>query len=305
MTEIKKIRIGTRGSKLAMIQTELCLAALMEKWPDIRFEVVAVNTVGDIDRNIRLLDSGETGIFVKEIEERLLECDFDVAVHSLKDMPLKSIKGLRIGAVIERGDPRDVLVSRSGKLSELKTGSVIGTGSPRRKLLITNSRSDIIVIPIRGNLNTRIEKVFSGEVEAVVVSAAGVKRLGVENSITEFFSTSSFVPETGQGIIALQTREDDSEIERLVKSVNHEPTWHCSIAERQLLGLIGGGCHSPDTAFARIDGNHIELWGMKCEIETGEIKIATAKGNIESMDQIVKNVYESINSKKNRWDLPR
>ena len=247
------IRVGTRGSRLALIQTELTLAILREARPNVLFEVVTVTTQGDANQTAPLAGMG-LGVFVKEIE-RLLEIgEIDMAVHSLKDMPTVLPEGMALGAVLERADPRDALVSHLGKtLDEFPAGAKIGTSSPRRQAQIAERRPDLEIVPIRGNVDTRLRKAAGEECDGTVIAVAGLDRMGLADVITEYLSPEEFVPPPGQGAMAVEIRADDKRTAELVASADHAPTTAAVSAERSFLEALGGGCQVPVGAYAEYD----------------------------------------------------
>jgi hydroxymethylbilane synthase len=256
MTASRKIRIGTRRSRLAMIQAGIVLSALLPRWPDCEFETVGITTSGD-----RLSASGAPlpegkGIFVKEIEQALLDRRIDLAVHSMKDLPAETPDGLRIGALPRRARPNDALVSRDGEtLSALKRGAVIGTGSPRRSAQLLAARTDLIVADIRGNVETRVRKTDEGRYDAIVLAYAGLDRLGLSARISEIFSLDVMIPAVGQGALALEIRSNDAELSHILGALNDEDTAACVAAERSLLKSLGGGCANPIAAVAEIQAD--------------------------------------------------
>ena len=248
------VRVGTRGSRLALIQTELTLAVLHEAHPDVRFEVVTVTTQGDANQTAPLAGMG-LGVFVKEIERRLETGEIDMAVHSLKDMPTVLPPGKALGAVLERADPRDALVSHLGKtLDDFPAGAKIGTSSPRRQAQIAERRPDLEIVPIRGNVDTRLRKAAGEECDGTVIAVAGLDRMGMSEVITEYLSPEEFVPPPGQGAMAVEIRADDERTAELVASADHAPTTAAVTAERSFLEALGGGCQVPVGAYAEFDG---------------------------------------------------
>ncbi len=244
------VRVGTRGSRLALIQTELTLAALRPVHPDVAFEVVTVTTQGDANQTAPLAGMG-LGVFVKEIERRLETGEIDMAVHSLKDMPTVLPEGMAIGAVLERADPRDALVSHLGTtLEDYPAGGRIGTSSPRRSAQIAERRPDLEIVPIRGNVDTRLRKASGEECDGTVVAAAGLLRMGLDDVITEYLSPQQFVPPPGQGAMAVEIRADDARMQSIVAAANHETTAVAVAAERAFLEALGGGCQVPVGAYA-------------------------------------------------------
>src|ERR1700730_3996116 len=237
--------VGTRGSRLARAQTAWVIERLRDAVPDRRWLEVLISTAGDQSASLAL----GTGVFVKEIEQALLEGAIDVAVHSLKDLPTDPTPGLTIAAVPERADPRDSLVG--GRLDDLPDGARVGTGSPRRGAQLRRLRPGLDVVPIRGNVPTRVDKVRTGQVEAVMVAAAGLGRLGIPAD--DFFDPEVILPAPGQGALAIQSREDD-ELASLVAALDHTPTRSATPAERAVLASLGGGCMLPIATYARHEG---------------------------------------------------
>ena len=252
------IRIGTRGSALALAQTEWVKGRLEERYPGLRVEVIRIKTSGDRFLTSPVPAIGK-GIFVKEIEEALLEEKIDLAVHSMKDLPTAVTAGLAIAAVPEREDARDALVARSqGGLDDLPPGARIGTGSLRRRAQLLHCRRDLTVEPIRGNVDTRLKKMDQGEVDGLLMAAAGLKRLGLADRIGEYLALEICLPAPAQGALGLQTRENDDAI-GLVEFLRHEPTLLEVAAERALLDRLGGGCQLPIGARAWVENDGLRL----------------------------------------------
>ena len=256
-----KIIIGTRGSRLAMIQADIIAAELKRAHPAIGIEIRKIVTEGDRNRNISIEDAGDTGIFVRALEEALADGRIDIAVHSLKDMPTLLPVNMHLAAVTKRIDPRDALVA-DARLSELKQGSRIGTGSLRRTAQLKNLRGDLRVISIRGNVDSRLRKVSSGELQGVVVAAAAMLRLGWADKITEYLPLESFLPAVGQGTLAVEARKDDRVMEKYVSVLNHAPTWQAVTAERAFLHAVEGGCRAPVAALAGVNGRVLKIAAM-------------------------------------------
>jgi len=258
----KDIVIGSRGSKLALIQAESVLAKLQELNPELEFALDTIVTRGDRERKVSIDRMAGVGVFVKELEEALLDGRIDLAVHSLKDMPTEIPNRLALAAVGARLDPRDVLVSKTTKLAELAPGSRIGTGSLRRAVQVLNYRPDLEVCSVRGNVDTRLRKVSSGEIDSVIVAAAAMIRLGWEQRITEYLSPEHFLPAAGQGALGIEIRLGDEQAAELVSAINHHPTWCSVVAERAFLRALGGGCRAPIAALGTVNGDTLRLDGM-------------------------------------------
>jgi hydroxymethylbilane synthase len=256
-----KVIIGTRGSRLAMIQANIVALELQNAHPSIKIGIRKIVTEGDRNRNMSIDEAGDTGIFVKALEEALADERIDIAVHSLKDMPTLLPVNMCLVAVPKRIDPRDALVAIAG-LSGLKPGSLIGTGSLRRGAQLYNLRGDLQVINIRGNVDSRLRKVSSGELQGVIVAAAALIRLGWDDKITEYLPLESFLPAVGQGALAIEARKGDTVIEEYVTVLNHLPTRQAVNAERAFLHTVEGGCRAPVAALATVEGQLLKISAM-------------------------------------------
>ncbi|MDE2780044.1 MAG: hydroxymethylbilane synthase [Chloroflexota bacterium] len=253
------VRVGTRASALARLQTDIVLEQLRPLHPDLEFQVVTVTTHGDANATAPLAGMG-LGVFVKEIEQQLLSGQLDMAVHSLKDMPTLLPEGLTLASLLPREDPRDVLVNVYGcPLEQLPQGTRVGTSSPRRQSQLLKRRPDLEVVPIRGNVETRLRKAGGEECEGAVLAAAGLLRLGLGDRITEYLSPQSFVPPPGQGILAVETRAGDDRMVGILKTIDHASTRYAATAERAFLERLGGGCQVPVGAYAQSDGDLMNL----------------------------------------------
>jgi len=264
----RTIVVGTRGSKLALIQAESVVTKIREVSPRLEVTICKITTKGDRNHNIQLDHMEGIGVFVKELEEALSSGRIDVAVHSLKDMPTQIPQGLCLTTVTERLDPRDVLISGGQKLTELASGSRIGTGSLRRAVQLGACRPDLEVCSIRGNVDTRLRKVAEGEFAGVILAAAAMQRLGWENKISEYLPLEHFLPSVGQGALAIEVRSDDQEITELLAPLNHVPTWQSITAERAFLEALGGGCRAPIAALGTVEGSTLKLNGMVADVST-------------------------------------
>lgn len=262
------IRVGTRGSALALRQTETATGALTRAAAvagvELTVEVVTIRTTGDAVPDKPFEAIGPKGVFAVELQRALLDGRIDIAVHSLKDLPASEPDGLVLAATLERGDPRDVLVSRDGaSLADLGAGAVVGTSSSRRRALVRIHRPDLVTAPLRGNVDTRLQKVERGEVDAAVLAAAGLVRLGRSDAVTEWLDPERFVPPPGQGTIVIESRSD-----RLggdlswVRGAEHAPTRAATDAERAFMRAVEGGCEVPLGAWARHDGDDIVCIGF-------------------------------------------
>ena len=285
---ITKLIFGTRGSRLALVQTESVVRKLKEKYSDLETEVKKIVTAGDRDR-ITQLDRIGVDVFVKELEDALLNGKIDLAVHSLKDVPTEIPQGLSLIAVTARDDPRDILAAKA-KLADLPAGSRIGTGSLRRTIQLAGLRPDLETCSIRGNVDTRLRKVTSGEVDGVILAAAALSRLGWQDRITQYLPLESFLPAAGQGALVIEGRSDDKDVAAMVLSVNHLPTWQCVTAERTFLKELGGGCRAPIAALAVIEGNKLRLEGMVAGIHGNRMLRDSVTGDAVSAAALGRNL---------------
>jgi hydroxymethylbilane synthase len=256
----KTVRVGTRGSDLALTQTGHVVDDLREVNPGVEFEIVVIKTTGDKDQRQNIASLG-VGVFVRELEAALLDNRVDLAVHSLKDMPSSLPDGFALAAVPYREDPRDAFISRSGEtLEELPAGSRVATGSARRQALVKNIRPDLVVESLRGNVPTRLAKLDEeGGPDAVILATAGLNRLGLQHRISQHLSCSNFVSAVGQGALALETRADDAETIAIAAKLDHAGTRLEVSAERAFLDVIGGGCSASVSAHAKIRGERLEF----------------------------------------------
>ena len=257
---IKTVRVGTRGSRLAIAQTEIALAALRKVHPHVRFEVIAISTKGDVD-NRPLFTLDEKGIFEKEVNEAVKQGKVDFAVHSLKDVPSDLSDDLSVACIPKRASPNDVLVTDNGqKLKDLAPGSIVGTSSLRRAVQLTKTRVDLNVRPIRGNVETRVKKIISGEYDAAVLAEAGLSRLGMKDVIVQRFSIRDFVPAPGQGAIAIVCRSDDTALADMLQQIEDRHSRIAVLAERALIRKVEGGCRFPIGAVAITNEDKITLY---------------------------------------------
>jgi hydroxymethylbilane synthase len=281
--KVKSVRIGTRGSALALAQVGWVRQKLEEKYPGLKVETVAIKTSGDRFLNTPIKAIGGKGIFVKEIEDALLRNEIDLAVHSMKDLPTEIPLGLTIAAIPEREDPRDVLVSLTHScLNDLPSGSRIGTGSLRRRAQILHYRRDLSLLPIRGNIDTRLKKLDRGEVDGLVMAVAGLKRIGEEKRVSEYLAPEICLSAVAQGALALESREGDPVMDQ-VAFLHHLPAAMEVLAERAFLRRLGGGCQIPVGARAWIDGEKVRLMGIVADINghslfRGEISGSSSEG---------------------------
>ena len=259
------IRAGSRSSPLSLAQTEEVLAPLRAAYPDVDVEVVPLSTRGDRRKEAPLL-SMPRGMFVRDIELALLAGEIDLAVHSAKDLPAGLPDGLRIAAITKRKDPRDVLVNRWRlPLLQLPGGARLGTSSPRRAAQMRALRPDVQVVPIRGNVGTRLGKADGEEYDGVVLAAAGLLRLGLQDEICDYLPPESFTPEAGQGALIVETRASDFPVAGMLDVVDHGPSNAAVTAERAFLDAIGGGCRVPVAAYATVEGSVMRIAAMAAD----------------------------------------
>jgi len=257
------IKVGTRGSKLALAQTNSVIEALKKVAPEIEVEICVIRTSGDIMQDVSLAQIGGQGVFVKEIEEALLARSIDLAVHSMKDVPGETPEGLIFVAVMKREDVRDVLVSRGNvKMEFMPKGAKIGTGSLRRAAQIKAMLPDVSIMPLRGNIDTRLKKIETENLTGVILAAAGMKRMGYLEKITQYLPVELMLPAVGQGALGLEIRMQDTQLSELCAKMNDEQTAAEVAAERAYLRALGGGCRLPIAAYGLLEGKRLTLEGI-------------------------------------------
>ncbi len=259
---MKRLVIGSRASKLALVQAETVAGKLKTILPETRIEIREISTSGDRDKETPLDKMSTVGIFVKELEKALEMCEVDLAVHSLKDMPSEQPPGLMLSAVLKREDFRDALISRKGNLESLPQGSRVGTGSLRRQIQVKLKRPDLAILPLRGNLDTRLRKLEQGKYDAIIMAAAGLIRMNMAEIITQFLPDDHFIPAGCQGIIGIEIRHEDNKLHHVLQMLNDGPTWHEAKAERAFLHVLGAGCHAPVAIKAKCCSNNITISAM-------------------------------------------
>jgi hydroxymethylbilane synthase len=268
----KIVRIGTRGSLLALTQSGFIQKQIEALWPDVKVELTIIKTTGDKIQDVPLSKVGGKGLFVKEIEEALLAREVDLAVHSMKDVPALLPEGLVIGVVPKREDPRDVLVTDKARgLTDLPPSARVGSSSLRRAAQIRFHRPDIQVENLRGNLDTRLRKLKEGLYDAILLAAAGLHRMGWRDRITAYLEVEDFLPAIGQGALGLEFRRDDTDVRSLLMPLHHEDTSIAVQAERSLLERLEGGCQVPIGGHARVAGNSVELTGLVASVDGSKV----------------------------------
>jgi hydroxymethylbilane synthase len=285
------LKLGTRKSKLALWQANF----IKEKLEALgcKVELVPITTTGDKILDAPLAKIGGKGLFVKEIENALLEGEIDLAVHSLKDVPMIIPEGLTLSAITEREEPYDVLISRNGKkLEDLPSGAVVGTSSLRRQVQIKRRRGDLRVEILRGNVDTRLRKLKEGLYDAIVLAYAGVKRMGFSGEISQILE--DFIPAVGQGSLAIETRAEDERVINFVKVLNHEESWLRAVCERAFLRELQGGCQVPIGAYAWIEGDRIKIKGFISDLEGERFLEGYEEGSLQEAEEVGKRLAQRL-----------
>ncbi|MFZ8785033.1 hydroxymethylbilane synthase [Thermocrinis sp.] len=285
------LRLGTRKSKLALWQANF----VKEKLEALgcKVELVPITTTGDKILDAPLAKIGGKGLFVKEIENALLAGEIDLAVHSLKDVPITIPEGLTLSAITEREEPYDVLISRNGyKLEELPSGAVVGTSSLRRQVQIKRRRRDLRVEILRGNVDTRLRKLKEGLYDAIVLAYAGVKRMGLSGEVSQVLE--DFIPAVGQGSLAIETRAEDERVINFVKVLNHEESWLRAMCERAFLRELQGGCQVPIGAYAWIEGDRIKIKGFISDLEGERFLEGYEEGSLQEAEEVGKRLAQRL-----------
>jgi hydroxymethylbilane synthase len=271
MPKRRTLRIGTRGSQLALWQANWIKGRLEAKYPDLDISLVKIKTTGDKILDVPLAKVGGKGLFVKEIEEALLSERVDLAVHSMKDVPTELPEALHLPVICEREDPRDALLSRGQRFSDLPQGGKIGTSSLRRQAQLLHQRPDLTMVNLRGNLDTRINKLQSEGLDAVILAAAGIRRMGWESKITELLDTGISLPAIGQGAIGIECRVHDPQVNEWIAFLRHPDTFDTVAAERAFLTKLEGGCQVPIAGYAVIEAAEIHLRGLVGSVDGKEL----------------------------------
>lgn len=305
------VKVGTRGSKLALAQTELVIKALRERFPQVDFQMVTMSTRGDRDTSRALLEFGGKAVFVEEFEEAILKGDIDIAVHSAKDMPMEIMEGLTISGTLPRACPQDVLIYKSGRSFDRNDSFVVGTSSLRRQYQIRDMYQNAVCKNLRGNVGTRIQKLEDGEYDAIILAAAGLERLGIIDGSAEcvevhkdeltfrYLSTESMLPAACQGIIAIETRTSGEACD-MVREINDTEAYTQLICERAVLNRLNAGCHEPIGVYSEMKGKHVKLSLMKAGAAVSdkekdkEIQIhrKTVEGNTADWEQLVETLIK-------------
>lgn len=291
-----KLVVGTRGSNLALVQTNWVVDQLKKENPGVEFEVKIIKTKGDLIKDLPLDKIGDKGLFVKEIEKSLLDGEIDMAVHSMKDMPSYLPEGLKFAHSPKREDPRDALIFKEGykSLDDLPQGARIGTGSKRRKYQLLKHRPDLEIVPIRGNIETRIKKIETEKLDGVVLAASGLRRAGLDDKIDYYIPTDIMLPAPAQGILALEIREDDKETEKIIDSIKDDITKIQIDAERGFLIGVNGSCHIPMGAYCEIEEEKITLTGLYGDGEGKKIVVQSQVGTLADAPKIGYELAKSV-----------
>ena len=289
------LKIGTRGSKLALTQTNFVAEKLKKVMPEADIEICIIKTSGDIMQDVSLLTIGGQGVFVKELEEALLSKKIDLAVHSMKDVPGETPDSLIFAAILPREDVRDVLVARNNiKMEFMPRGAKIGTGSQRRGAQIKAMLPDINIVSLRGNIDTRLKKIETENLAGVIVAAAGMKRMGLADRITQFIPVEIMLPAVGQGALGLQIRRADVDLAKVCAGLNDAKTTAEVTAERSYLRALGGGCRLPIAALGKLDGQMLTLEGMLAAPNGSTMIREKISGTIKDAEQMGKKLAEII-----------
>lgn len=302
----KRLKIGTRGSPLALKQADMAAQALRDAHPGLNIDIVTIRTSGDwkpADGENRLCEmDGGKGLFVKEIEAALITGEIDCAVHSMKDVPSFLPDGLCVDHVLPRADVRDALVSsQADSIEALPQGAIVGTSSVRRQAFLLHRRPDLKIVPLRGNVQTRLDKLQSRQADAIVLAMAGLNRLGIESSDIHPLSTDVMLPACGQGVVAIETRAHDAHTRGLLDAIHHAETALCAAAERAALQTLDGSCHTPIGAHARMKGENMELIVTVARVDGAQVwqegsieKIATVERAMEAGHRVAAKLKEVL-----------
>jgi len=290
-----QLRVGTRGSALALWQAEWVRSQLIAAHPGLTVELVTIKTQGDKILDVPLAKVGGKGLFVKEIEEALLEGRVDLAVHSMKDVPAELLAGLHVAAMPLREDPRDVLVMGEGSgFADLPPGARVGTSSLRRAAQLLHLRADLKIETLRGNLDTRLRKLETQGLDAVVLAAAGIRRMGLSHLITQYLEPELMVPAVGQGALGIETRTEDAPTNKLVAGLTHLPTLVAVRAERAFLRRLQGGCQVPIGGYATLEGERLTLIGMVADLQGRRVIRRALQGEARRAEKIGEDLAEMV-----------
>ncbi len=290
----KEIRIGTRASALALWQANWVKSELEKKYPGMTVTLTKIKTTGDKILDVPLAKVGGKGLFTKEIEEALLRKEVEIAVHSMKDVPTEFPEGLHLACITEREDVRDALISNGVSLKDLKEGALIGTSSLRRQAQLSHFRPDFRMEMLRGNVETRIRKQKEGQFDAIILAAAGVKRLGLADNVSEYISEEISIPAIGQGALGIECSIDDKEINELIAFFNHYDTSVAVRAERALLKKLEGGCQVPIAGYATVKSGRITLKGLVGSVDGKRIVRDSVEGDAKDYNRLGTELAERL-----------
>ena len=291
----KHIRVGTRGSALALWQAEWVKSELEKKYPGMAVTLTKIKTTGDKILDVPLAQVGGKGLFVKEIEEAMLSNEIDIAVHSMKDVPTFFPDGLHLSCITKREDPRDALLSRNRvKFKDLPKGANVGTSSLRRQAQLMHIRPDFVIHQLRGNVDTRLRKLKEGQFDAIVLAAAGVKRLGLAENVTEYIAPEISLPAIGQGALGVECRIDDRELNDLISFFNHTDSRTCVMGERALLRRLEGGCQVPIACYGQMKDGQLHLTGLVGSVDGKRIIKDTIEGAPEKAEKLGVTLAEKL-----------
>ncbi|MBT3028628.1 MAG: hydroxymethylbilane synthase [gamma proteobacterium symbiont of Ctena orbiculata] len=289
------LTIATRKSPLAMWQAEHVAAALKKAHPDLQVELLGMTTQGDKILDTPLAKIGGKGLFIKELEQGLMSKEADIAVHSMKDVPVDLPQGLHLPVIMQREDPRDAFVSnRYRHIDELPQGACVGTSSLRRQCQLAEIRPDLVIKSLRGNVNTRLRKLGEGEYDAIILAAAGLKRLGFEARITALIGPEQSLPAIGQGAVGIECRVDDQRINELIAPLHHAHTAYCVRAERAMNQRLNGGCQVPIAGYAMLESGNLWLRGLVGEPDGSRIIRGEVEGTVQEADAMGEGLAERL-----------
>jgi len=291
----KEIRIGTRASALALWQAEWVKAELEKKYPGMTVSLTKIKTTGDKILDVPLAQVGGKGLFVKEIEEAMLANEIDIAVHSMKDVPTMFPDGLHLSCITKREDARDALLTRNNmKFKDLPQGATIGTSSLRRQAQLMSIRPDFKIAQLRGNVDTRLRKLKEGQFDAIILAAAGVRRLGLAENVSEYIDPSISLPAIGQGALGIECRVDDRELNDLIAFFNHQDTRTCVTGERALLRRLEGGCQVPIACYGQMMNGKLHLIGLVASVDGKRIIKETLEGEADKAEKLGVTLAENL-----------
>jgi hydroxymethylbilane synthase len=293
---MRTLIVATRRGELAIAQTQMVIAALKAKHPDVEIRIMEITSAGDQDRRTALWDLKDTGFFTSHLEDALLAGEADLAVHSFKDLPTGEREGLAVTAIYDRRWPQDCLLAKQpvGSIGELTQSARVGTSSLRRAAQLRHLRPDLQLVPLRGNVQTRIHKLQSTDLDAILLARAGLERLGLAHLVSFTFDPRRFIPAPAQGALAIQTRSDDEETVAVVRSLDDKPARAVSLAERQVLVTMRCGCHAPVGAYAECSGDIMEICAFISDVEGRNVIQKQAKGPISQAIQLGEQVATDL-----------